>query len=173
MSRCDKEVQRRAAWFDPTVIVATVVSTGPAKVVTATVHPFNLYSGDAEVTASVSWEGTSVVASLVQGEANAQPWFRCIQAVWAAMSPDTAPVQDEFSPQRWTRATLWLPDVDGEREAKIIVELRRKMWKAEVDWPGNKRQGVSSSIPVELRHLDAGSLLVELTARLAFGRRWL
>lgn len=174
MSKHESGIERASEWFDPDVFVATVVSCKPRRVVKATVHPFNLYSEeDAEITASVSWEGLDVVASIVQGNADSQPWFRCMQVVWAVMSPETAPVKDEFSPARWSKATLWLPDVAGDREGKVIVELRREGWKADVDWPSGPRRGTSVPIPVDLRHLDVGSLLVELTSRLVFGKSWL
>jgi hypothetical protein len=153
-----------------TVRVATV---SPPNVIAATVTPLNLGTSDPELTAIVGWEGILTLSSSVRLEADAQPWSRLLHLLWAVLGPDTAPEPQEFRAGQWSSVVLSTQEFDGPLHHSVLVVVERDGWSATLLRSDRSRPGLELPIPIALRSLDAGSVLVEMTSRLIVGQSWL
>ena len=168
---CGSSADDADRYMGPLVVrVATLSQPG---VIAATVTPLNLGTNDPEVTAIVGWEGINTLNSHVGAEADVEPWSRCLNLLWAVLGPHTAPEPDKFHSESWSSVVLSMQELDGALHHCVLVVLERDDWSAKLIRSDARRQGAELEIPVELRTLDAGSVLVEMTSRLIVGRPWL
>jgi hypothetical protein len=153
-----------------TIRVATV---SPPNVIAATVTPLNLATSDPELTAIVGWEGIQTLSSTVRLEADSHPWSRLVHLLWAVLGPDTTPEPAELVAGAWSGVVLSTQELDGPLHHSVLVVVERADWSARLIRSDRNRLGLELPIPVELRSLDAGSVLVEMTSRLLVGQSWL
>jgi hypothetical protein len=153
-----------------TIRVATV---SPPNVIAATVTPLNLATSAPELTAIVGWEGILTLSSTVRLEADSHLWSRLVHLLWAVLGPDTAPEPAEFAAGAWSSVVLSTQELDGPLHHSVLVVVERDDWSARLIRSNRNLLGLELPIPVELRSLDAGSVLVEMTSRLLVGQSWL
>ena len=153
-----------------TIRVATV---SPPNIIAATVTPLNLATSDPELTAIVGWEGIPTLNSTVRLEADSHPWSRLVHLLWAVLGPDTTPEPAEFGAGAWSSVVLSTQELDGPLHHSVLVVIERADWSATLIRSDRSQRGRELPIPVELRSLDAGSELVEMTSRLLVGQSWL
>ncbi|MES2226813.1 MAG: hypothetical protein V4540_03470 [Pseudomonadota bacterium] len=157
---------RQSIKFDANVIVLEVECEPCVEAVRANVFTPDLRTDVPRARARVEWFGVDVISSAVFTDVDPEPWKRRLEIVWAVVGPDIAPVDGKFDSQRWTRMKLSMPDSDVSSGDRIVVAIDRATWTATWGRSTTHDHDLGCSIPNELRELDAGSLLVEMSARL-------
>jgi|GEM_PF-6247122 len=155
--------------FTSSVIVRVAIAS-PPKVVTTTITPLNLGTTAPELTAIVGWEGIETLSSSVRVEAGAEPWSRLLTLLWAVLGPDTTPEPDVFRAGNWSGMVLTAQELDGPLHHSVLVVVDRDHGNARLIRSDPTREELEISIPTEVRELDAGLALVEMTSRLLAGR---
>jgi len=156
---------RQSIKFDANVMILEVECEPSVEAVRANVFTPDMRADVPRAGARVEWFGVDAILSAVFTDVDPEPWKRRLEIVWAVVGPDVAPVDGKFDSQRWTRMKLSMPgsDVSGDR---IVVAIDRATWTATWGRSTTHDHDVGCCIPHELRALDAGSLLVEMSARL-------
>lgn len=139
--------------------------------ITAVIWPTSLASN--RVSAVVEWHGTDVVSSVVSSEGDASTsGQQQLLLIWAAAGAQSVRAVPELGADRWRFARLTLPDMRGQSAGKLRVSLNRQKWTGTLTATAQPGLCVELTIPADLRHLEVGSLMAEMTSRLAFGQPW-
>lgn len=139
--------------------------------ITAVIWPTSMTSS--HVGAVVEWHGTDVLSSVVSSEGDAStPGHQHLLLIWAAAGAQSVRAVPQLAADRWCFARLTLPDIRGQSTGKLRVSLNRQKWTGTLTATTQSGLRVELPIPVGLRHLEVGSLMAEMTCRLAFGQPW-
>lgn len=173
MKDFDDDQARYCIQIDSDAMLIQVEVGVPLEVVRASVYPHGLRSTSAQVSGTVSWEGVDAIASVVKAEVDSEPWARRLQLLWATVSPSTAPVEGKFDAERWVRMKASMPHTAMSSRMRAVVTLDRESWTATSGWSTGDEHDICMPVPTQLRTLDAGSLLVEMSSRLILNVGWL
>lgn len=139
--------------------------------ITAVIWPTALTSN--RVSAVVEWHGTEVLSSIVSSEGDASTLgLQHLLLIWTAAGAQSVRAVPTLGADRWCLARLTLPDIRGQSEGKLRVTLNRRKWTGTLTAATQPGLCVELPIPAELRHREIGSLMAEMTSRLAFGQPW-
>lgn len=119
------------------------------------------------VSGIVEWQDPMCMSSIVSTEGDPSAWLQRLFLVFAAAGPTSIRYVPELASEHWASFSTSFPDPDGDARDQIRIFLSRARWQAIFSSTNPKRLTVHLSIPTELRELDAGSLLLEMTSRLA------
>lgn len=173
MKDFDDDQARHSIKIDPDAILIQVETGVALEAVRATVYPHGLRSTSSQIGGTVSWKGVDAIASVLKTDVDPEPWARRLQLVWATVGPGTAPVDGRFDADVWLRVRLSMPHADVLSRGRAVVTLERESWTAMSGWSTEDEHDICWPIPTELRRLDAGSLLVEMSSRLILNAGWL
>ncbi len=160
--------RRHIPRFDDTLVIK-VDTPSPTASIEATAYPHDLLAATPFISAIVSWEGVNAMMSIVKTEADCEPWTRCVQLLWAVLGPASAPEDLQVNASTWSKLTVTMPDVETQQVGRVVVSLDRETWIARLSRPNIGANDTEIDVPVELRTLDAGSLLVHVTCLLILG----
>ena len=152
-----------------TRLVLRVMGLG-GELVTAVIWPTS--TSAAHVRALVEWHGTDVLSSVVGAEGDVSTWGQGLLLVWAAAGTQSVRAVPPLGADRWCLARLTLPAHDGQGGGRIRVSLIRRRWRATLSRTNEPGLRKELMIPAELRHLEMGTLMAEMTCRLTLGRPW-
>lgn len=119
------------------------------------------------VSGVVEWQDPMSMSSIVSTEGDSSAWLQRLFLVYAAAGPTSIRYVPELAGQRW--ATFWatFPDPDGDSRNQVRISLNRARWDATFFSTNPRRLTVRLPMSVELRDLDAGSVLLEIASRQA------
>lgn len=128
----------------------------------------------ADVThASVVWFGNvDLFASQVFTERDTSPWLQLLHMTRIGFGPSSGHGLNAFDSGEWQHVELSLPDLDHLPNGRLKVRLNRIRWEAFLRAECTSRRKARLAIPEHLRHLDAATLLAEMTSRLVLKKTW-
>jgi hypothetical protein len=127
----------------------------------------------ARVGAVVEWHGTEMVSSIVGAEGEESAWGQRFLLVWAATNNQTVKKIPALGAGNWSKASLTIPDLDGDHGDTIRIDIDAQRWKANFARAPNAAHGKSLRIPVAFRDLNVGPILCEMASRLILKKSWL
>lgn len=119
------------------------------------------------VSGVVEWQDPMCMSSIVSTEGDPSAWLQRLFLVFAAAGPTSIRYVPELAAERWASFSTTFPDPEGDARDRVRISLSRVRWQAIFSSTNPRRLTVHLSIPTELRELDVGSLLLEMTSRLA------
>lgn len=138
---------------------------------TAMIFPVLLSARD--VRGTVYWDETDPGFSIVGAESDGEtPWGRRLLLVWCATGPQNTAQFPFLAADQWRAAVLSLPDFMGEKKDTVRVTVDARSWLATLEVTAQPNMNVEQEIPLELRRLDVGTVLAEVTSRLLLGHTW-
>ena len=121
----------------------------------------------ARVCGVVEWQDPMCMSSIVSTEGDSSAWIQRIFLVWAAAGPNSIRYVPELAAGHWASLRVSFPDADGETGNPNRFSLSRSKWRAVFSSSNPAFLNKYLLIPMELRHLDVGSLFLEMAWRLA------
>jgi len=141
-------------------------------VISASIWPTNLSAN--HVSGMVDWEeGTDLLSSVIHADGDETPWGQRLLLVWAAAGPHSVSAVPLLGATKWLVAKLTLPDSWGSAGDTVCVSINSGNWRATLSVTCQPELDTEQEIPLALRHLEVGSVIVEMMSRLLLGHSWL
>ena len=130
----------------------------------AIISPTSLTLG--RVSGVVEWQDPLWLSSIVSTEGDSSAWMQRILLVWAAAGPGSIRYVPELAAENWASLRVSFLGGFGDTGKPHHIALSRSRWKAVFSSANPVKLNIHLLIPMELRQLDAGSLVLAMATRL-------
>ena len=134
----------------------------PSELVTASIYP--VVMEPTYVIGQFVWDDMNGMSSLVRVDLAAGIWGRWLLLVWAAAGDECVRVVPVLGAGQWKCAKLVLPDLDGQSEDTVTVQIDSKTWSASLSATSANRQAVQRPIPQTLHGTEVGRVLAKMSS---------
>lgn len=117
------------------------------------------------VSGVVEWQDPMCLSSIVCTEGDSSAWMQRILLVWAAAGPKSIRFVPELAAAQWASLRVKFPVGLGDPRELHQIALCRSRWCAVFSYADPNKLKKHLLIPMELRQLDAGSLVLAMASR--------
>ena len=136
----------------------------PSTALSASIYPIVLEP--TYVLGQVEWDIPSRMSSLMRVDLPARSWGQWLLLAWAAAGPEFFQVVPILMAGQWRHVQLVLPDLNGEENDVVTVEVDSTTWMASISITSAYPKELQLAVPQRFQELEVGTVIAEMAHRL-------